>query len=126
MLQLGFEIVWEFWQTVGMVFSFLFVFFLFFFSEKFTFNKESEHGIIPLEYITNVLAIVILPQLVGESLAMVATSILYPELFYQILNRGIRYFLISLSLVAFVYFVIILSNRRKRNAREAHENLSLY
>ncbi len=124
MLQLGFEIEWEFWNTLGWVISFLFVLFLLFFSKKFTFKKESEHEIISLENLTIVLAIVLIPNLAGESLAAVATSILYPELFYQILYRVIRYFLIWLSFVALVYLVIILSNRRKRNALEALEDLS--
>jgi lysylphosphatidylglycerol synthetase-like protein (DUF2156 family) len=124
MLQLYFEIEWEFWNTIGMVSSFLFVIFLLVFSEKFKFKKDSEHEIISLENLTIVMAIVLIPNLVGESLAAVATSILYPELFYQIFYRVVRYFLIWLSFVALVYLVIILSNRRKRKAGETQLDLS--
>jgi hypothetical protein len=124
MLQLYFEIEWEFWNTIGMVSSFLFVIFLLVFSEKFKFKKDSEHEIISLENLTIVMAIVLIPNLVGESLAAVATSILYPELFYQIFYRVVRYFLLWLSFVALVYLVIILSNRRKRKAGETQLDLS--
>jgi len=122
-MQLSFESVWVFWTLAGMIPTFLIVLYLVS-SKKLVINRDFQEEIIPLSTVLGGLAFFVLPLIVGETVALIATSIVYPHLIEGILWRGFTYYILTGFLVTIAILGVILSNRRKRNIREAFENHS--
>ena len=121
MMQLGFESVWTFWTLVGMIPAFLIVLYLVS-SKRLVINRDFREDIIPLSTVLGGLAFFVLPLIIGETVALFATSILYPHLIEGILWRGFTYYVLAGILVTIVVFGVVLSNRRTRKAQETSED----
>ncbi len=86
--------------------------------------EKSEADMSPLGVLGIVMAAVLIPPLLGETIAVIAGIIMYPEFLIQTLFRGLRFYMIAFGSVSICYLAIVLHNRKKRKAREVSEDLS--
>ncbi len=108
------ELVWSFWQLVGVILTTPIAFFWFKRSlKKWNFREAIEDDIIPLRIVSG-FAIFVLPLLVGETLAVVACLLTYPDASESILSRGFRYYLVAFGTIFLMFSLFYLSNRRRK------------
>jgi succinate dehydrogenase/fumarate reductase cytochrome b subunit len=119
MLQECPELVWSFWQLVGLLLTLPFALFWFTRSlKKSDFRETVENDKIPIRVVL-VFAILLLPLLMGETLAVVVCLLTYPDASEPILSRGFRYYLVALVILFLMLSLIHVSNRRKKKEQEA-------
>ncbi len=81
--------------------------------KKWDFREAIEEDIIPLRIVSR-FVILVLPLIVGETLAVIACLLSYPDASESILYRGFSYYLVVFGGLFLVFSVFYLRNRRKR------------
>jgi len=118
MLQMDLELVWSFWQLVGLVLTIPIAFYWFKRSlKKWDFREAIEDDTIPIRIVAG-FAIFVLPLIVGETLAVIACLLTYPEESESTLYRGLRYYVVVLGGLLLMLSLFRLSNRRRKKEQE--------
>ena len=119
MMQLYPESVWSFWQLVGMILTVPFTLYCIRYSRKKWDSSEAiNNDTIRIKNVIPKLMILVVPLLVGETLAVIACLMTFPEVSESILYRGFRFYLVTLGCLVLLFSGISLSNRRKKKERE--------
>jgi hypothetical protein len=124
MLQSIPEVVWSFWQLVGIVVALPFVLYLLSKAKEWVPLEKFEAEEVPIGFLGRMMAVVLTPLLLGEAFAVIAGIILYPEFSNQTLLRGFRLYLVAFGSISVAYIAVTLHNRGKRKTREVSEDLS--